>query len=149
MHSGGRLPTILLADDDAEDCLLLREALLGTPLRHELRVVPDGEELLDYLYRRGRYAERQAAPRPDLVLVDLNMPKRDGREVLRELKSDPAAQRIPIVILTTSTSEDDVAFAYAAGARSYITKPATFQGWAQLAATLAKYWFELARIPQS
>ncbi len=140
---------VLLADDDAEDCLLVREALGRTPVNPQVRTVADGEELLDYLYRRGRYAARQAAPRPHLILLDLNMPKRDGREVLRELKNDPEAQHVPIIVLTTSTSEDDVVFSYEAGARSYIPKPATYHGWVEMARLLVEYWFRLVRLPEA
>lgn len=139
--------TILMADDDAEDHLLVRDALRETGLGHDLRVVSDGEELLDYLYRRDKYRTLPNAPRPDLVLLDLNMPKKDGREVLREIKADGKLPRIPIVVLTTSTADDDVGFSYDMGASSYITKPVTFRAWVNLIHTLSKYWFELVKLP--
>jgi CheY-like chemotaxis protein len=113
--------TIPMADDDADDCLLVMDAMQELRLAHDLRFVHDGEELADYLYRRGEYANGQNAPRPDLILLDLKMPKKDGREVLRELKSDPRFRRIPVVALTSSTAADDVAFSYDAGVNSYVT----------------------------
>lgn len=139
--------TIVMADDDPEDCLLVKDALSETGLRHDLRTVSDGEELLDYLHRRNDYTSPPSAPRPDLLLLDLNMPKKDGREVLRELKADPRLQRIPVVVLTTSTSEDDVSFCYDTGASSFCTKPVTFRGLVELMEILSKYWFEHVELP--
>ncbi|MEN6498066.1 MAG: response regulator [Thermoguttaceae bacterium] len=139
--------TLLMADDDVEDCLLVREALLETRVNCELHVVNDGEELLDYLHGRGKYAEPRTAPHPDLLLLDLRMPKKDGREVLVDLKADRHLPPIPVVVLTTSTADDDVAYCYRLGASSYIPKPATFQAWVDLMRTLSKYWFELVKLP--
>ncbi len=139
--------TILMADDDADDCLLVSDALRETGQTHQLRCVRDGEELTDYLYRRGKYANGRDAPRPDLILLDLKMPKKDGREVLRELKSDPRMRRIPVVALTTSTAEDDVSLSYDIGANSYVTKPVTFRALVDMMNTLSKYWFELVELP--
>ncbi len=147
MAKPGKPYTILMAEDDAEDCLLVREALKETRRDHDLRIVRDGEELSDYLARRGRYANGQDAPWPDLILLDLKMPKKDGREVLKELKSDPRFRRIPVVALTTSTAADDVGFSYDTGVNSYITKPATFRGLVEMMETLSKYWFELVELP--
>ena len=107
--------TILMADDDDEDCLLVRDALALNVIPHDLRTVPDGVELLDYLDRRGKYEDRRHSPRPDLILLDLNMPRKDGREALGELKADRRWRHIPIVVLTTSTSDDDVSFSYRSG----------------------------------
>ena len=138
---------ILMADDDVEDCLLIRDALKEAGQSHDLRFVRDGEELYDYLYRRGEYADGRDAPRPDLILLDLKMPKKDGREVLQEIKSDPRFKRIPVVALTTSTAADDVSFSYEVGVNSYLTKPATFRALVDMMDTLSKYWFEWAELP--
>ncbi len=139
--------TILMADDDVEDCLLVRDALQEAGEPHELRHVRDGEELSDYLHHRGKYANGRDAPRPDLILLDLKMPKMDGREALQEIKSDPRFKRIPVVALTTSTAADDVSFSYEVGVNSYVTKPTTFRALVDLMSTLSKYWFELAELP--
>ncbi len=139
--------TILMADDDADDCLLVSDALRETGHKHQLRFVRDGEELADYLLRRGKYANGQDAPFPDLILLDLKMPKKDGREVLHELKSDPRLRRIPVVALTTSTAEDDVRQSYDVGVNSYVTKPVTFRDLVDMMNTLIKYWFELVVLP--
>ena len=120
--------TILMADDDQDDCLLVSKAFKASRLCNDLRFVKDGEELMDYLYQRGKYADEALAPRPGLILLDLNMPKKDGREALREIKSDPDLRAIPIVVLTTSKEEEDVLRSYDLGANSYVTKPVTFQG---------------------
>ena len=137
-----------MADDDDEDCLLVRDALTLNVIPHDLRTVADGVELLDYLDRRGKYEDRRQSPRPDLILLDLNMPRKDGREVLGELKADRRWRQIPVVVLTTSTSDDDVSFSYRTGASSYIAKPSTYQAWVELVRTLHKYWFELAQLPR-
>ena len=139
--------TILMADDDAEDCLLARDALAEAGQPHQLRFVRDGEELFDYLRRSGEYSDGRDVPRPDLILLDLKMPKMDGREVLLEIKADPRFKRIPVVALTTSTAADDVGFSYDVGVNSYVTKPTTFRDLIDLMNTLSKYWFELAELP--
>jgi CheY-like chemotaxis protein len=138
---------ILMADDDADDCLLVREALVENGRKYDLRVVRDGEELLDYLHRRGPYAEVGAAPVPDLILLDLKMPKKDGREALRELKADAWFKQIPVVVLTTSTDKDDIEYSYRMGVNSYVTKPVTFRALVELMDTLGKYWLELVEPP--
>lgn len=139
--------TILMADDDVEDCLLVRDALKEAGQSHDLRFVRNGEELYDYLHRRGEYADGRDAPRPDLILLDLKMPRKDGREVLQEIKSDPRFKRIPVVALTTSTAADDVSFSYEVGVNSYVTKPATFRALVDMMDTLSKYWFQWAELP--
>ncbi len=139
--------TILMADDDADDCLLVQEALRESKQSHDLRIVRDGQQLLDYLRRRGEYQRVPAVPWPDLILLDLKMPRKDGREALSELKADPRLRSIPIVVLTTSTARDDIGFCYRMGENSYITKPATFSGLVDLLSTLSKYWFELVELP--
>jgi len=137
---------ILMADDDPDDCLLFKEAISASGLPHRLHTFPDGEALIEYLDGLSD-DESSASPRPDLILLDLNMPRKDGRETLRLLKHDPRWQRIPIVVLTTSIAESDISLAYETGASSYIAKPATFQGWIQLATALSGYWFQLVELP--
>lgn len=145
---GRRHPvTILMADDDPDDCLLAREALAESRLANDLHFVSDGEELMDYLYQRGKYSVPGSAPRPSLILLDLNMPKKDGREVLNELKSDPHLRQIPVLVLTTSQAEEDILRSYYLGANSYITKPVTFSSLIEVMQTLSKYWFEIVELP--
>jgi CheY-like chemotaxis protein len=139
--------TILMAEDDEDDRLLTKEALEENRLINDLRFVEDGEELLDYLNRRGPYAERGQSPRPGLILLDLNLPRKDGREALQEIKGDPRLREIPVVILTTSKADEDIHRSYALGANSYITKPVTFAGMVELTRTLGRYWFELVELP--
>ena len=139
---------ILMADDDAEDCLLVKEAVAETQLPHVLRFVADGEELLEYLNRTGRYANG-GAPRPNLILLDLNMPRKDGREVLGYLQKDAGFKTIPVVVLTTSASEDDVNYCYRNGANSFVCKPATFRAWIDTIRTLCSYWFQLVNLPSN
>ena len=107
----------------------------------------DGEELLDYLRRRGKYADPKESPRPGLVLLDLNMPRKDGREALREIKSDPKLRDIPVVVLTTSKAEEDIARSYNLGVNSYITKPVKFSALVEVMKALGKYWFEIVELP--
>jgi len=147
MDPPARAFAVLMADDDQEDCLLVKEALAESNLNHELCFVSNGEELLDYVHRRGDYQNPGSAPRADLILLDLNMPKMDGRDVLRLAKSDGRLRQIPIVVLTTSTADEDISFSYAMGASSYITKPTTFRGWVDLIHAVSKYWFELVKLP--
>lgn len=139
--------TILMADDDEDDCMLAREALAESRLRNDLHFVQDGEELMDYLYRRGQYAQKSSSPRPALILLDLNMPKKDGREALREIKTDPNLRQIPVVVLTTSKSEEDIYRTYDLGANSFITKPVTFASLVEVMKTIEKYWFEIVELP--
>jgi CheY-like chemotaxis protein len=139
--------TILMADDDPDDRELTREAFRESRLANEFHTVEDGEELLDYLHRRGRYAALNGAPLPGLILLDLNMPRKDGREALREIKSDPNLRRIPIVVLTTSKAEEDILRSYDLGVNSYVTKPVTFQSLVELVRVLGRYWFEVVELP--
>jgi CheY-like chemotaxis protein len=143
----GRPILILVADDDPEDCLLVRDALEESRLANELHFVGDGEQLLDYLNRRGAYADPVPAPRPGLVLLDLNMPKMDGREALAEIKNDPNLRQIPVVVLTTSAAEEDIFRSYDLGVNSYITKPVTFESLVRVMQALGKYWFEIVELP--
>lgn len=138
---------ILMADDDTDDQLLAQEALRESRLANELRIVQDGEELMEYLHREGRYAQAQDAPRPGLILLDLNMPRKDGREALKEIKSDPVLRRIPVVVLTTSKQDADLIRSYDLGANSFITKPVTFDGLVEVMKGLGRYWFEIVDLP--
>ena len=139
--------TILLADDDADDRMLTKEALAESRLANDLRFVEDGEELLDYLRRRGKHASPDPSPRPGLILLHLNMPRKDGREALREIKSDPNLRSIPIVVLTTSKAEEDIYRTYDLGVNSFITKPVTFEGLVAVMKGLGRYWFEIVELP--
>jgi CheY-like chemotaxis protein len=138
---------LLVADDDLEDCMLIKDALEESRLVNDLRFVHDGEELLRYLRREGEFAASGAAPRPGLILLDLNMPRKDGREALAEIKSDPQLHQIPIVVLTTSKAEEDICRSYDLGVNSYITKPVTFGSLVDMVQTLGKYWFEIVELP--
>jgi len=137
---------ILMAEDDADDRLLVKEALEESRVLNELRFVEDGEELLEYLRGQGRYAGEDST-RPGLVLLDLNMPRKDGREALREIKADPELRRIPIVVMTTSKAEEDIFRSYDSGASSYITKPVTFDGLVEMMRGLNRYWFQVVVVP--
>jgi CheY-like chemotaxis protein len=134
---------ILMADDDEDDRLLAQDALSECGEVADLRFVGDGVELLDYL----RETTDQTAPRPNLILLDLNMPRLDGREALRQIKADPALRRTPIVILTTSHAEEDVWRAYDEGANSYITKPVSYEGLVAVMKNLRSYWAETVQLP--
>ncbi len=138
---------ILMADDDADDRLLAKDALSECRLAHDLRFVENGEELFDYLRRRGKYTSRADAPSPGLILLDLNMPKKDGREVLREIKADPELRKIPVVVLTTSKADTDIGRIYELGANSFISKPVSFDSLVEVMKTLGRYWFEIVELP--
>ena len=139
--------TILMADDDADDRLMTNEAFAEYRLANDLRFVEDGVELLDYLKRRGKYADPASSPRPGLILLDLNMPKKDGREALQEIKADPRLKTIRIVVLTTSKAEEDIYRTYDLGVNSFITKPVTFDGLVTVMRTMGKYWIEIVELP--
>jgi CheY-like chemotaxis protein len=147
MKKERRAITILLADDDEDDRILARDALAESRLANDLRTVSDGEELLDYLHRRGRYASPADSPRPGLILLDLNMPRKDGREALREIKADPGLRQIPVVVLTTSEAEEDIYRTYDLGANSFITKPVLFESLVGVMKDLGSYWFEIVELP--
>jgi CheY-like chemotaxis protein len=139
--------TILLADDDEEDRELARDALQDSRLASEMKFVVDGQDLLDYLRHEGRWDDPSDAPRPGIILLDLNMPKKDGREALAEIKADEALRRIPVVVLTTSKDEADVLSTYDLGVSSFITKPVTFGGLVEVMRTWTQYWFEVVELP--
>jgi CheY-like chemotaxis protein len=136
-----------MADDDADDRALTKEALEEGRLVNTIRFVEHGEELIEYLKRTGRYAPPADAPRPGLILLDLNMPRKDGRVVLKEIKSDPDLRTIPVVVLTTSKADEDVYRSYDLGVNSYIVKPVTFEALVDILQTLEKYWFEIVELP--
>ena len=148
MKKEGKMITILLSDDDPDDRQLTRDAFGENRLANELHCVEDGEELMDYLHRRGRYNNLNGEPLPGLILLDLNMPRKDGREALKEIKEDPILRRIPIVVLTTSKAEEDILRSYDLGVNSYVTKPVTFKSLVELIKVLGQYWFEVVRLPQ-
>jgi two-component system, response regulator len=148
MPSSAKPITILLADDDPDDRFMAQEAFAESRLTNPLAMVEDGEQLLDYLYGRGAYALSRP-PRPGIILLDLNMPKKDGREALREIKSDPELRRIPVVVLTTSKAEEDILRTYDLGVNSFITKPVTFEQLVEVMRSLGKYWLEIVELPAS
>lgn len=147
MKQPGQPITILMADDDADDRLLCQQALEESRVLNKLVFVEDGEKLLDYLHRRGEYSDPVKAPRPGLILLDLNMPRKDGREALKEIKADPNLRRIPIVVMTTSQAEEDIYRSYDLGANSFVTKPITFDRLVELMKVLGQYWVEFVEIP--
>jgi CheY-like chemotaxis protein len=140
--------TILIADDDPEDRMLAEEALRESRLVNDIRFVDDGEDLLDYLHNRGKYAGADN-PLPDMILLDLNMPRMDGREALKVIKSDPNLRRIPVIVLTTSKAEEDIYRTYDLGVNSFIIKPVTFDSLVNIMKVLGAYWFEIVEIPGS
>ena len=141
--------TILIADDDADDRDMVKDAMKENRLANDLRFVPDGEELMDYLLRKGKYTTPQSAPRPGLILLDLNMPKKDGREALKEIKSNPELKSIPVVVLTTSKTQEDIYRTYDLGVNSFITKPVKFESLVSIVHDLGKYWFEIVELPSA
>ena len=138
---------ILLADDDPDDRMLTQRALKKSRLVNELQMVEDGEELMRYLRREGEYSDPEAAPWPGLILLDLNMPRKDGREALKEIKSDAKLRRIPVIVLTTSEAELDILRSYDLGVNAFVTKPVTFDGLATAIQRLGQFWFEIVKLP--
>jgi two-component system response regulator len=136
-----------MVDDDSEDCLLVQDALREVGSDYDIRFVRDGEELLEYLRREGEYASEWTAPFPDLILMDMRMPRMDGREAMRVLRSDPRWRRIPVVAFTTSTVSDDILLAYESGVNSYVTKPTTFRGLVETMRVLCDWWFAVVDLP--
>jgi len=140
---------ILLADDDPDDRMLVRDALNEAQAPHDLDCVEDGEELMDYLHRRGKYAHLPAEHPPRIILLDLNMPRKDGREALKEIKDDPELRQIPVIILTTSNAVEDIQRTYDLGASSFLIKPRNFETLVKTLDTLVHYWFDVCRLPKS
>jgi len=140
---------VLMADDDEDDLLLVKDAFAAAGISIELRSVPDGEELVEYLFRRNKYEDSYLFPEPSLILLDLNMPRKDGREVLAEIKAHPILKQIPVVVLTTSREEVDIQRCYEMGASSYVTKPNGFNALVDVLKTVGKYWLETVELPPS
>ena len=138
---------ILIADDDADDRMLIEDAFVDARLNNPIDFVNDGEQLMDYLKREGDYAHLTEEAVPGLILLDLNMPKKDGRTALKEIRADDYLRRIPIVILTTSKSEEDILRTYNLGVNSFITKPVSFDGLVEVVQVLSKYWIEIVALP--
>jgi len=139
--------TILMADDDPDDREMTREAFQESRLVNDLRFVEDGAELMDYLCRRNQYVDPNSSPRPGLILLDLNMPKKDGRQALSEIKANPVLRNIRVVVMTTSKAEEDILRTYDLGASSYVTKPVTFTALVDVIGTLGRYWLEIVELP--
>lgn len=140
---------ILIAEDDEEDRMLTREAMLESRVKNSFHFVEDGEYLMDYLFNKGDYADKQKYPTPGIILLDLNMPRKDGREALKEIKSNEHLKRIPVVILTTSKAEEDIIRTYDLGVNSFITKPVTFEGMINVMKALGTYWLDIVELPSS
>lgn len=138
---------ILIADDDVDDCLLIKDAFESSKIDSSINFVHDGEQLIRYLRRMQPYDDSVNHPMPGLILLDLNMPLKDGREALAEIKADEKLRSIPIIILTTSSSEEDVANSYADGVNSFITKPVTFTGLQNVVKGISRYWLEIVELP--
>lgn len=140
---------ILIADDDEEDRMLEQEALEESGLLNPLRFVENGEELMDYLLNRNGYENEEEYPTPGLILLDLNMPKKDGREALKEIKDHPELRSIPVIVLTTSRAEEDILRTYNLGVNSFITKPVLFEDLVNIMKALSTYWFEIVKLPRT
>jgi CheY-like chemotaxis protein len=145
--NGAKTAVVLLAEDSPAEQRLAQRALDEAQLQCDLRIVSDGKEVMDYLLRRGAYTDAQHAPRPDLILLDLNMPKLDGRQVLQQAKSNPQLETIPIVVLTTSTQEQDILQSYHLGCNSYIKKPVDVHKFIDVMRHLGLYWMQLVQLP--
>jgi len=149
MNAAAKPKVLLMAEDDSDDRLLVKDAMGECQWEGDLRFVENGEELLDYLRRRGKYGQPACAPRPGLILLDLNMPKKDGREALREIKADGELRRIPVVVFTTSKAGTDIEGLYELGANSFISKPIQFEALVQVMRVLGQYWFSAVELPES
>lgn len=145
--NGPKNDLILMAEDDGDDQLLVRDALSECGVNDKVRFVGDGEELMDYLLRRGKYVLAADAPRPGLILLDLNMPRKDGREALREIRAHPELNRLPVVVFTTSRADTDVGKMYDLGANSFVAKPAAFDELVSTIQGLLRYWFGIVELP--
>jgi len=138
---------IVIAEDDEEDRMLTREAMIESRVKNTVHFVEDGEYLMDYLHNKGDFSDKSKYPAPGLILLDLNMPRKDGREALKEIKSNEHLKRIPVVILTTSKAEEDIIRTYDLGVNSFITKPVTFEGMINVMKTLGTYWLDIVELP--
>jgi len=147
MSKNAKPVVFLMADDDPDDRLLINEAFQESLVSNSIYFVEDGVELMDYLRHQGNFSDQASSPTPDLILLDLNMPRKDGREALVEIKSDPRLRYIPVVVLTTYKAEEDIIRSYDIGAASYITKPVTFDGLVNAIKGLGHYWVQIVRLP--
>jgi CheY-like chemotaxis protein len=147
MKDNSKGAVILMAEDDSDDRLLVKDAMAECAWEGELQFVENGEELLDYLGRRGKYSPPAHAPRPGLILLDLNMPRKDGRESLSAIKADPDLRRIPVVVFTTSKADTDIARTYELGANSFVSKPVEFDALVEVMRILDQYWFRMVELP--
>lgn len=147
MNPAANSNVILMADDDADDRLLARDALRECNMEADLQFVENGEELLDYLFHRGKFSDAETAPLPGIILLDLNMPRKDGREALREIKSNPALRRIPVILFTTSRADTDIQSIYELGANSFVSKPVKFDALVKVMRRLGEYWFQTVELP--
>jgi CheY-like chemotaxis protein len=136
---------VLLVEDDQGDVLMTREAFAHHDIRNELHVAVDGEQALRFLHREGEY---EHAPRPGLILLDLNLPRRDGREVLAEIKADPDLRTIPVVVLTTSEAEEDILRSYSLHANAYVSKPVDFDRFVEVIRRIDDFWVTVAKLPR-
>jgi CheY-like chemotaxis protein len=148
MNNNGRPITILVADDDPDDRLMIKEALEEARLANGIEFVEDGVELMDYLHRRGNHADRSGPTVPGLLLLDLNMPRKDGREALEEIRADSNLKRLPVIVLTTSAAEEDIFRTYDLGANSFITKPVSFTDFVRTMEAVTDYWLQIVSLPQ-
>ncbi len=149
MSDENQLFTILMVDDDPDDRLLFKEACEEVRLRNPLDFLENGEQLVDYLKRRGNYADREGTPFPGIILLDLNMPLKDGREALEEIKADAELRHIPIIVLTTSKDEDDILSSYGLGASSYIVKPISLDRLMRVVNSIGEYWVQIVEVPST
>ena len=143
----GKPAIILLAEDDRGDQELTRRALEEGKIRNDLRIVEDGEEALAYLFRRGKYKDPATSPRPDLLLLDLNLPRVDGRQVLERVRADSKLRRMAVVVLTTSRQDEDILRSYELGCNSFITKPVGMEQFIRVIQALEEYWFQIVVLP--
>lgn len=146
--SSGRPITILVVDDDPDDRMLIEDAFMESKLQNERRYVNDGVELIEYLQHKGQFSDPQEAPRPGVILLDLNMPRMDGREALAAIKADPSLRQIPVIVLTTSKAEEDILRSYNLGVNSFISKPVTFDGLVDVVNVLGSYWLQIVELPR-
>ena len=146
-HESVQPIVILMAEDDADDRLLAQDALTESRLANQLYFVEDGIELVDYLNRAGKYTDKEKYPLPDLILLDLNMPRKDGREALEEIKANPDLRRIPVIVLTTSKAEEDILRSYDLGVGGFISKPVTFDELVKVMKTIGEYWVQIVKLP--
>lgn len=138
-----------MADDDPDDRMLTRDALKESHLLNNFETVEDGEDLMDYLLHQGKFSGDASRPHPGLILLDLNMPRKDGREALKEIKAHPDLRTIPVVVMTTSKAEEDILCTYDLGVNSFITKPVSFEGLVEVLKVIGRYWFEVVELPKS